>query len=97
MRANSLGTERNVKSLKYIVVRDHSGGERAIVFDPVLNHSTVAGHMKVVSAGHCRLPGGEILRAAAWGKSTSIGVSSRPEDADIIQRSVVDEVRASSD
>lgn len=77
--------------LKYIVVRNHTDQETAIVFEKSLMHRDVASlHSAsrgpwVVSAGFCtRTSTGEIK---TYGESESLGrLQSRPQDAEIVGR-----------
>jgi hypothetical protein len=68
---------------KYIIIK-HAGREVPLVFSPVLSHKQVAGMTKVESAGYC-----ELDIAGLWvtgGRSDSLELSSRPQDADILNR-----------
>lgn len=59
----------------------------AIVFDSILNHSDVARNMKVVAAGHCRLPDELNDHVSAWGESITLDIKSRGDvDAEIIKQ-----------
>ena len=66
---------------KYIIIK-HAGTEVPLVFSPVLSHKQVAGMTEVKSAGYC-----ELNIAGRWvtgGSSDSLGLSSRPQDAGIL-------------
>lgn len=70
---------------KYIIVECH-GLEVPIVFSPILQHNDVAGHRKVFGAGFCHL-GIDVNDKRCWtvhGRSISLGINSRPEDAAIL-------------
>lgn len=76
-----------MKELKYIVVSDYEGIERAIVFDPKIVHRDVAkihsaSHgPRVISAGFCTL----FPEVRAYGESESLRLESRPvEDTGIL-------------
>lgn len=90
--------------MKYLIVRDEDGRteadkklERAIVFDVRLFHKQVAAvqgahALKVVSAGFCKLRGNTVI---AGGRSNSLGVNSRPQDAFVIAEALgIDEGRS---
>jgi hypothetical protein len=68
---------------KYIIVRS-SGTEVPLVFSPLLIHADVARGSKVRSAGFCELDSGG--KWVVGGGSTSLKLSSRPEDAAILNR-----------
>jgi hypothetical protein len=66
---------------KYIIIK-HAGMEVPVVFSPVLSHKQVAGMTEVESAGYCKL---DIAgRWVAGGSSVTLGLSSRPQDAGIL-------------
>jgi len=81
--------------MKYLIVKvlkptDNSepGLEHAIVFPDALMHRSVArahhvGQVIVVSAGFCSFKNGIV---STWGRSESIRMDSRPEDADIVAK-----------
>ena len=62
------------------------GIEMAILFNEILNHKDVAGSMRVVSAGMAQMV--DDGTACAYGGSVSLNTDSRPEDTDIINRSI---------
>ena len=66
---------------KYIIIK-HAGTEVPLVFSPVLSHKQVAGMTEVKSAGYCEL--NIAGRWVAGGSSDSLGLSSRPQDAGIL-------------
>jgi hypothetical protein len=66
---------------KYIIIK-HAGTEVPVVFSPVLSHKQVAGMTEAESAGYC-----ELNIAGQWiagGRADSLGLSSRPQDTDIL-------------
>lgn len=69
--------------LKYLIVTHL---ELPIVFNAILDHKSVAGDMKVVSAGFCRLHDDLNKSASAWGESVTLGVKSREEDVAILSK-----------
>jgi hypothetical protein len=66
---------------KYIILKC-SGLEVPLVFSPMLIHADVARGKKVRSAGFCEL--GPDGRWVVGGDSTSLKLSSRPQDAAIL-------------
>jgi len=82
-----------MNGLKYIMLDDLS----AIVFSEHLEHHRVAeAFPNVISAGFCDISGSdskdeEIIRGrgldvSVWGRSTTLKLDSRPEDAYLIKR-----------
>lgn len=71
--------------MKYIVYEQFGGLEVVILFPQFLEHKDVAyvltSRTKLVSAGFVKLINGEFHVS---GKSTSLNLSSRPEDTDLI-------------
>lgn len=67
---------------KYIIV-DENGIELPVIFNPILNHKTIAGSQRVVAAGFC-LPSSSDGKYKTWGASVSLGLASRPQDASIL-------------
>jgi hypothetical protein len=66
---------------KYIIIK-HAEREVPLVFSPLLSHKQVAGMTNVESAGYCQL---DIAgRWVASGRSDSLNLSARPQDADIL-------------
>ena len=66
---------------KYVIIKQGSF-EVPVVFSELLIHSDLAGKSPVISAGFC-----EMSRDGRWrvaGRSTSLNVNSRPEDAAIL-------------
>ena len=61
--------------MKYIVVNADAGLPAAILFNEVLNHRGVAAGRRVLGAGFCNAAG------KVWGRSESLGIQSRAEDA----------------
>jgi len=71
--------------MKYIIV-DDMGMELPVVFCEILDHNSVAGERKVLSAGFCvRNDDGTYQ---VWGGSTTLKMSSKPADSDIIQHGI---------
>jgi hypothetical protein len=70
--------------MKYVMLKLESGELLPVIFPEFFQHSHVAQAIPatVVSAGRVSLEGGRII---ASGASTSLGVSSREEDGEIIQ------------
>lgn len=68
------------RQLKYVIV-ECMGVPCGIVFNEILAHSEVV-RGTPVSAGFCRL--GENRHWACWGKSTTLGISSKEGDAEIL-------------
>ena len=73
--------------LKYVIIED-AMIENAVVFNSILSHADLVGRYSraVVSAGFCSLPDKLNNHVRAWGKSTTLGIESREEDAEIIQQ-----------
>lgn len=73
---------------KYIVVEELFG-EHIIIFSPGLHHSTVAGNMKVISAGFMDLqynmPDVNV-HVHCYGGSESLKIESRPHEDKILAR-----------
>jgi hypothetical protein len=86
---------------KYVIVSEN-GNELAIVFSATLSHKQMAGRSKVVAAGFLSLAGGTVTtwgksesletmqrgHLAMGGKSTVEGFQSRPQDEEVIRRSL---------
>lgn len=72
-------------ALKYIVIRGTYGSEQVIVFPGSLGHDEVAGKHEVISAGFCRLPDDLNKNVQVYGKSKTLDISSRDEDALLIE------------
>jgi hypothetical protein len=73
-----------MKKSKYIIVSQHDL-EVPVVFCPLFNHKDVKVWGNVVSAGFCNkdpLTG----KLQAFGESVSLGIKSRSEDTDILNR-----------
>lgn len=72
---------------KYIIV-DNASNVFAVAFPAFMAHYDFAGMFpmtRIVSAGFMQVENG---RVKVWGKSLTLGLSSRPEDALIIERSL---------
>jgi len=70
---------------KYIIVQTSYGGEEAIIFGELLTHKEVAGNLDVISAGFCQLADGGFTYSV-WGSSVTLGIGSRKEDSEILNR-----------
>jgi hypothetical protein len=70
--------------MKYVMLKLDSGELLPLLFPEFMQHSHIAQAVPatVVSAGRVHLEGGQI---ATRGSSSSLGVSSREEDSQIIQ------------
>ncbi|MHA2067272.1 MAG: hypothetical protein ACXABY_23135 [Candidatus Thorarchaeota archaeon] len=84
------------KTAKYIII-EYNGHELPIIFSPLLAHADVAkpysnkSYSKVVSAGFVytnaeSYENGPDVCFYAYGKSVSLGITSREQDAEIIGR-----------
>lgn len=76
--------------LKY-VLRDIGGSPCVFFGDTLIEHSDLGrNYGELLSAGFCsfEVQNGEITKVYVWGKSVSLGVESKPEDAEIIQRAM---------
>ena len=71
--------------LKYLIV-DNRGVELPIVFNSILSHADVAGTLRVVSAGFCRLHNDLNKTCSTWGESFTLKVKSRDIDSEILTR-----------
>ncbi len=71
-------------AMKYVMLRLESGEVLPVIFPEFMQHAHIAGSVPatVVSAGRVRLEHGNII---AHGSSSSLGVSSREEDSQIMQ------------
>ena len=83
--------------MKYIIF-DKLGLETPLIFEDIVEHSTFQ-HLKIISAGEVTLYGADgpienacscnnDIEVSAFGKSVTLGVKSRPEDAKIIHRAL---------
>lgn len=86
-----------MNDLKYIVVIPpgfNEQGARAIIFNGLVVHSQMVPQqqkMKVVGAGFMRLgikKGTSELQVQCFGESTSLNISSRKQDAEIVRRTL---------
>ena len=70
--------------MKYVMLRLDSGDLLPVIFPEFMQHSNIASSVpaSVVSAGRVYMEDGKII---ARGSSSSLGVSSRVEDSEIIQ------------
>ncbi len=77
---------------KYLIVKTGYGAEGAIIFGGWLTHKQVAGNLNVVSAGFCELESvdlacyGKGFIYSVHGRSVSLGLESRQEDSEILNR-----------
>lgn len=71
-------------ALKYIIILGAYGSEKVIVFPASLGHDEVAGNHKVIAAGFCRFPDDLNKNVSAYGKSRTLDIESRKEDAILI-------------
>lgn len=83
--------------MKYIIVAEGSS-EYAILFDEILTHASVAGNLRVKSAGFCLLDLHSVreqteesslhidvhVAPSVYGYSASLGLKVREEDADLV-------------
>ena len=71
-------------AMKYVMLKLESGELLPVIFPEFMQHAHIAGSVPatVVSAGRVRLEGGNIV---VHGSSSSLGVSSREEDSQIMQ------------
>ena len=72
---------------KYIII-DHMGVETPILFPVFVEHSFIAMGSKVISAGFFDVWANEEadIVVSAYGKSVTLNVKNRDEDAEIIER-----------
>ena len=78
--------------MKYVII---TSLELPIVFPDVLEHRDWIGNNLVVSAGFCDISvesrawqEGGFIEVEVWGRSISLDVHSRPEDAGLILRMI---------
>ena len=76
--------------MKYVIVKNKYGYECAILFDGLLDHG-LFGRQRVVAAGFCDVKGATIdgynnPTTSYWGRSVTLSLSARPEDAEVIDR-----------
>jgi len=76
--------------MKYVIVEDHTGVIQPILFAPFLDHNRLTPGLKVHAAGFVSLQGQTdgTVKAQVWGKSTTLRIGSRQEDAEIIERTI---------
>lgn len=72
--------------MKYVIV-EFDGFKMPFVFPKLPNHSDVARALggKPIGAGFCYY-NEQTSEWEVWGKSTSIGLESKPEDAELMNR-----------
>lgn len=75
--------------MKYVIF-GRVGFEEAVLLPPTMSHKDVVREgWKVVSAGQCTIGvNGHDVVVQAFGESVTLGVSSRPEDGEVIMRSL---------
>lgn len=76
--------------MKYIVL-DARGIEQPILFSEALTHKDVAAGFfyPVVSAGFCSMYADQgNVNVSVWGRSDSLNIAGRREDADLIRRAM---------
>ena len=89
---------------KYIVIRGMFGSEEIIIFSSVLDHKTVAGNWHVISAGFISFdiqtkhnpdnpydPVERKIIGHCYGKSTTLGIDSRPKEDSILANILLQE------
>lgn len=76
------------RELKYVILRS----DRAVFLSPQLSHNDIVGpNVCVQSAGQCRLTWSAKegkIKVSAYGKSLTLNVSSKAEDAEILEATV---------
>lgn len=81
------------KTIKYVIIKDKSSREKAILFDPDIIHATVFNRSNIVSAGFCRLTFDDrsinSLIVETDGESESLKIKSRLVDRDIIYKTLI--------
>lgn len=70
--------------MKYIIVED-CGCKSAILFSEIMTHNSFEVCGKIISAGFCNIGNNDV---SVWGSSVSLGLRSRPEDIEIIEKSI---------
>ena len=76
--------------MKYIVL-DQGGIEQPIVFSEAMTHKNVADGFfsPVVSAGFCYIYSErDSVEVSVWGRSESLNINGRREDANLIRRAI---------
>lgn len=75
--------------MKYVIVVD-CGVEVPIIFNDIIDHDSVVGNRKAISAGKVSFPHGkEKTLVSCWGRSTTLNLRSRFEiDEEIIQKTL---------
>lgn len=68
---------------KYVIIQE-MGLELPIVFNPIIDHSAVCQNKKVISAGYVSFDY-DTGNHKVYGRSVTLNVSSRLEDAEIIR------------
>lgn len=79
--------------MKYIIVIDN-GLEKAIIFDELLTHLTVARGFNVISAGFCSIGASndKEMKVQVYGESVTLDMRSRKEDATLIEEALGKEI-----
>jgi hypothetical protein len=84
--------------MKYVII-DHDELELPIIFDDIIKHDTFK-HLRPISAGEVRIYGADgplpnacccenAIRVSVSGRSVTLGLPSRPEDALIIANNIM--------
>ena len=89
---------------KYIVIKGSFGSEEIIIFSSVLDHKTVASDHHVISAGFVSFdiqtkhnpdnpydPVERKIIGHCYGKSTTLGIGSRPKEDSILANILLQE------
>ena len=81
------------KTLKYVIIKDKSSREKAILFDSAIVHADVFNKSNIISAGFCKLifddRSDNTLIVEVDGESISLNIKSRSIDRDIIYKSLI--------
>jgi hypothetical protein len=78
-----------IDHLKYVIIEDYQGVIQPIIFTPFLDHNRLTPGFKIHAAGFVSLhPKADKIEAQVWGKSTTLEIHSRPEDAQIIEQAI---------
>lgn len=70
--------------MKYVIVQK-AGSEVAVLGCDFMEHNDLKGNSTAIAAGQCRIKViNNRVRISVWGKSTTLGLDSRDEDAQVI-------------
>jgi hypothetical protein len=75
-------------SMKYLIVEE-KGLHVPIIFHPVFEHIAIAGDMKVISGGFCRVINGRQqsnIRVDVWGESVGCKVHAMSSDEELLEK-----------